>query len=276
MFKKSYMPEEVGTKLRVGLVGIGDMGAAVAARLSAHGVEVRTIFDGRSDASVARGRAAGMSGHDEAGLAESDFILSILPSHAATEFACRMAPALAAASRKPRFVDCNAISPKAVRAVAEAVEATGTGFIDACIVGAPPQVDGKGPAIFASGPLGRELLRLASVGLDVRDMSGKIGDASALKLGLSGITKGILVLAAAVLERAHASGVSPALVAALNETTPDVWKKIEPGLRQALAKGQRWSSEMEEIQDFLREVDPQTKIFEEFAQRFRDARVKNF
>ena len=39
----------------------------------------------------------------------------------------------------PLYVDCNAIAPETARQVAEIVEGAGAGFVDAGIIGPPPQ-----------------------------------------------------------------------------------------------------------------------------------------
>src|SRR5689334_20576314 len=95
----------------VAIIAPGTMGAAVGARLVAHGVAVRTMLGGRSAASVERARQAGLEDADEDGIAAADFVLSIVPPAEALPLAERLAPALARAGRKPVFVDCNAVEP---------------------------------------------------------------------------------------------------------------------------------------------------------------------
>ncbi|HJS85570.1 MAG TPA: NAD(P)-binding domain-containing protein, partial [Acetobacteraceae bacterium] len=57
----------------VAVIAPGAMGSAVAARLVAQGAEVRTLLAGRSAASAARAREAGMRAADEDAIAASDF-----------------------------------------------------------------------------------------------------------------------------------------------------------------------------------------------------------
>src|SRR3954471_12125598 len=63
----------------VAVVAPGMMGSGVGQRLVENGVEVRTSLAGRSAATVARAKAAGMIGVSDAEIAASDIILSILP-----------------------------------------------------------------------------------------------------------------------------------------------------------------------------------------------------
>ena len=75
----------------VAIVAPGNMGAAVARRLTENGVEVLTALEGRGAASVARAGAAGMKDVPLAGLTRADVVLSILPPESALGFAERMA-----------------------------------------------------------------------------------------------------------------------------------------------------------------------------------------
>jgi pyrroline-5-carboxylate reductase len=63
----------------VAIVAQGNMGAALAKRLTEHKVTVLTALSGRSEASAKRAREAGMEAVDDRQLAEADFFLSIVP-----------------------------------------------------------------------------------------------------------------------------------------------------------------------------------------------------
>ncbi|MGH7213112.1 MAG: NAD(P)-binding domain-containing protein, partial [Acetobacteraceae bacterium] len=136
----------------VTVIAQGAMGSGVAARLTENGAEVRTSLAGRSEASAARARAAGMRDVDEARIAASDIILSIIPPGEATALAERLRPALTRATRKPIYVDCNAISPVTVARVAAVLAPTGAAFVDGGIIGGPPKPGSKGTRIYLSGP----------------------------------------------------------------------------------------------------------------------------
>src|SRR5258707_8221890 len=84
-------------------------------------------------------------------LAGPDFFLSIVPPGEAELLAHRLAPVLARAPKKPIYVDCNAVSPRTVAAIATIVETTGTPFVDAGIIGGPPKPGAAGPVFYLSG-----------------------------------------------------------------------------------------------------------------------------
>src|ERR1700722_15710183 len=98
----------------VAVIAPGMMGSAVAKRMTSSGLEVRTLLAGRGKDTLARAKAAGMTGASDAEIAACDFILSILPPGSALELAETLAPAVRAAARKPIYVDCNALDPATV------------------------------------------------------------------------------------------------------------------------------------------------------------------
>jgi 3-hydroxyisobutyrate dehydrogenase-like beta-hydroxyacid dehydrogenase len=106
----------------VAVIAPGMMGSGVGGRLAQNGVEVRTSLAGRSEASVARAKAAGMIGVPDDQIAAADIILSIVPPGEALGLAEHLAPALRAAPRKPIYVDCNAVHPGTVLRIARVIE----------------------------------------------------------------------------------------------------------------------------------------------------------
>src|SRR5438874_10542 len=136
----------------VAVIAPGMMGAAVAKRLVDHGLRVLASLKGRSAETQARARDAGMTAAGEEEIAASDFILSILPPGDAVTLSQRFAPALTASNSKPVFVDCNAVSPPTVERIAAVIAPTGSPFVDAGIIGAPPKPNDAGPRFYASGP----------------------------------------------------------------------------------------------------------------------------
>ena len=234
----------------IAVIAAGDMGSGVGARLTERGCQVLTSLAGRSAASRARAEAAGMADASDAGIAGADMILSILPPGDALGLAERLAPALAAASRKPLYVDCNAVSPETVRTIAAVVEAAGAPFVDAGIVGGPPK-PGYTPAIYASGPDAAAFARLGAHGLDIRVMDGPAGQASALKMCYAGLTKGLHAVGVAVIRGAIEAGIEEPFFAELAASQPmllDYFVRRTPGV---FAKTYRWVAEMQEIGDFL-------------------------
>ena len=234
----------------VAVIAAGGMGAPVGARLAENGVRVVTSLAGRSPASVARAKAAGMEGVSDAEIAQADFLLSIVPPKEALPLAQRLAPALRAANRKPVYVDCNAVNPQTAARVAEVIAETGSPFADAGIIGGPPRKDYAGPHFYVSGPDAKRVEALKAHGLSIRVLEGPNGAASALKMSYGGITKGLTAVGTAMVLAAHRGGVGEALRKELAESQPALTTYLTRSVPDMFGKAYRWVAEMEEIAGF--------------------------
>ena len=252
----------------VAVIAQGAMGAGVAKRLTENGVRVLTSLQGRSEASAARARAAGMIDTSDADIAAADFILSIVPPGEALPLARRLAPALTSANKKPLYADCNAVSPDTARAIAVVVEASGTPFADAGIIGGPPRAGYGGPVFYYSGPDTQPLERLNDFGLVFRPVDGGIGAASALKMSYGGITKGLTAVGSAMLLAAERAGVAEALKAELAASQPNLLAYFQRSVPDMFGKAYRWVAEMEEIARFTG-GGPSREMYEAIAAHYQ-------
>ena len=157
----------------VAIVAPGSMGSAVGRRLTEHSIKVLTSLAGRSEASAARARAAGMIAVDDAQLTESDFLLSIVPPGEALALAKRLSGVLAAANKKPIYVECNAVSPSTVNLIEKVIAATGCPFVGAGIIGPPPKPGTTNTKFYASGPHAADFAKFNDHGLIVRVLTGR-------------------------------------------------------------------------------------------------------
>jgi putative dehydrogenase len=265
-------PAPEAKAVRVGVIGAGEMGAAVARRLHENGAKVRISLQGRSAASVARVRRGGLEGTDDDDLlaADADFIMSIVPPGVAIEVARRFREPLLRANAKPLFVECNAIAPATTRRIEEILH--GARFIDAGIIGGPPvagtQDPAKGPRFYASGPDANQLMRLANYGLDIAVLDAPVGAASALKLAYAGMTKGFTALATAMVHAASREGLADALRAELSRTQPHFLARLERSIPDMLPKAHRWVAEMEQIAEFIGDEREGANIYEGAARLY--------
>jgi L-threonate 2-dehydrogenase len=134
----------------VAIIAPGNMGAGVGGRLTENKITVLTSLAGRSEASVKRARGAGMRAVDDRALAEADFLLSIVPPGDALALAKRLSPVLAAANKKPVYVECNAVSPPTMQKIADQIATTGCPFVGAGIIGPPPKPGSTNTKIYGS------------------------------------------------------------------------------------------------------------------------------
>jgi L-threonate 2-dehydrogenase len=270
----------------VAIIAPGAMGAAVGKRLTSHGVRVLTSLTGRSEATVARARDAGMAAASDAEIAAADFMLSILPPGDALALAQRFAPILSASNAKPVYVDCNAINPATVERVAAAIAPTGCPFVDAGIIGPPPApipppqageggVGVPGPRFYASGEAAPRFATLRQYGLDVRVLDGPLAAASALKMSYAGITKGTQAIGAAMMLAAMRGGSAAALFDELSFSQKEMLAQFKRQLPAMPAKAYRWIAEMQEIAGFVGD-DPAARQLYRGAAHFYERMAEDF
>jgi 3-hydroxyisobutyrate dehydrogenase-like beta-hydroxyacid dehydrogenase len=226
------------------VVATGEMGSALARALVEAGGRVVTSLEGRGPRTAERAASAGAedSGSVAGAVAAADVFLSVLPPDRALGLAEEVARALRAAGRPLLYADCNAISPATSARVGEIVTAAGARFADVGIIGVPPR-----PVLYASGEHAGDLVDLAGAALDVRDIGGPAGRASALKMCYAAFTKGTTALATELLVAAHRLGVAEELQAELAYSAPDLLGIAARSVPRMPPKAYRWIGEMSEI-----------------------------
>jgi 3-hydroxyisobutyrate dehydrogenase-like beta-hydroxyacid dehydrogenase len=252
---------------RVAIVGTGEMGSAIGRRLREYGAQVRTSLVGRSAASTQRVERAGLEVRNDDGelIEDVGFLLSIVPPAQALSVAQRFHDPLRRAKSKPIYVECNAVSPATVRQIADLLEDTECGFIDASIIGGPPlarrdATTGR-TSIYASGSDASLLKRLTNYGLDVELLDDRVGSASAFKMCYGGLTKGLTALGSVMIRAAARHNLASALLAELAQSQAEMLKLLSRRVPGMLAKAYRWEGEMEEIASFLHDDEAGAKIF---------------
>jgi 3-hydroxyisobutyrate dehydrogenase-like beta-hydroxyacid dehydrogenase len=239
----------------VAIVGAGQMGAGMGRRLVEHDVRVLTLLTGRSPATQKRAAEAGMTPATVEEIMEADLLLSILPPASALAFAEQTSFALKSARRKPVFADCNAVGPATVRHIHAIISATGAEFVDACIIGFPPETGVPEPRVYVSGEPAAKVAVLSEYGLDMRVLNGPVGAASALKMAYAGISKGNIAIVTAMILAADRAGSGDALRQELSESEQSLMETMSVRVPRSFPKAWRWVAEMQEIAEFARE-DP--------------------
>lgn len=232
----------------IGIISPGDMGQGVAQSIKGIGLVVHTALDGRSERTRTLAHEAGL--HDCGSMRNvvetCDMVLSILNPAAAVDNARAAAAAMQATGRRPVFVDCNAIAPQTAQEIAAIIRAAGGEFIDAGIIGPPPRGKAR-MRIYVSGPQAALMQQLSSANIEVRVMSERIGDASAIKMCYASYTKGAVALGAEMLMAARRLGVDAALDRELQESAADNRQWLLNRITVMPPKAYRWVPEMHEI-----------------------------
>ena len=254
----------------VALISPGDMGQAVGALLARGGERVVTCLAGRSERTRALARAAGFIDLPSLDVLvrESELLLSIVPPAQAVAVARDVAAALGATRARITYVDCNAISPRTAREVAAVIAPTGSGFVDAGIVGGPPR-NAPSPRFYASGPDRARFGELRGAGLDIRLLGDEVGEASAVKMCYAALTKGTTAIATELLVAARKLGVYDTLVAELNDSQSAQAKRMGDAVPAMPGKAHRWVAEMEEIARTFEDVGLTPLMFQGAAEMYR-------
>jgi 3-hydroxyisobutyrate dehydrogenase-like beta-hydroxyacid dehydrogenase len=231
------------------VVATGEMGSAVARVLAAGGLRVVTALDGRSSRSAELAAAAGAAdlGTVAAAAAAADVFLSIVPPGQAQALAEAVAASLGASRKSLLYLDCNAVSPASAVKIGAALTEAGAVFVDAGIIGFPPQPGPQATRFYVSGPAAERALALNRHGLDLRLVGGEVGQASTLKMCYASLTKGLTALGVLSLTAASRHGLAEQLLAELELSQPALLAWLEKMLTSSPPKSYRWIAEMEEI-----------------------------
>jgi len=255
---------------KVGFMTLGDMGQAVAMQIKSKGFTVSTALDNRSERSKTLAREIGLIdvGSVARLVAESDVVLSVMNPGAAVDFAREAAAGLRASGRKTLIVDCNAIAPDTVHEIARIVEQAGGRFLDGGIIGSPPRGKTK-TNLYVSGPGAQDLEQLAGPQLNVKVVSERIADASALKMCYGALNKGTQALWLEILMAARRLGVDELLEHQVRQSRGDLLDWALSQYPKMPPKAYRWVPEMLEISKTLGSAGITPKIFEGAADIYR-------
>lgn len=191
---------------------------------------------------------------DPSGVRGAAVVLSLVTPGAALEVARTVAPHLDAGTF---YVDMNSIAGQTAAEIGQVIESHGARFVDAAVMG-PVPLQGLRVPIWLSGASAEQFHTLAARhGLNTTVISARPGDASALKMLWSVMTKGTIALYAESLVAAHRLGLlAPMLEMLAREYgatgTPAMIQRM---LGSTAASGSRRLGEMEEARKTLEGVD---------------------
>ena len=232
-----------------GVLSLGEMGAALAELLRGRGVRVVTSLRGRSAATARRCADAGVVVRDDPAdvVRESDVFFSLVPPAEATAIAgwyCGLAHAAPAGAL---YVDVNSIGPGAAAAIAARVSAGGVSFLDAAVNGLAKNLTTTA-TLFLSGPRAGELSGLLAGAMRVRVLGDEPGRASAMKMLLSGVSKGICALYAELALLARARDMLPQMIEETARIYPGVAALADRMLPTYAQHAARRATEMSELE----------------------------
>lgn len=241
--------------LQILLLGLGEMGSAMGARLVAHGHRVAGVTRGRSRASRDRAAAAGIDAVDCASdvLADADLVFSMLHPDQAEEVAldvARMAMRLGASTT---FVECNPLAPDRIRRIEAAFAAGPSRLVDAAISGLPP-TDQRLPILYAAGAALGPLPQIDGLAFEMRGLGDEIGRASTLKILQNLAGRGTNTVLAHTLMLAEDAGLLETLVEEMDLVQKALLDRARRSIPWIPADAQRFAREGAESERLAAEL----------------------
>ena len=246
---------------RIAILYPGGMGAALGKAIIHAGGTVITCLDKRSKATRDRAVDAGfvVAPSIEDVLRQSELIISLVPAGAAAEVAKTLAgcrafnPSASDTSVRPIYIEANSVSPHSKRDIAKTLASAGIDCIDGAFFGPTNRVCRDNVLVLSGGGVERIAPLFQDV-VEVRPVGGEIGQASALKMTLTIVTKAFPAL---FLEMVSASASHGQLGPAL-----ELMRRLHPGLMSFLERTiptyptyvARRVQELEEVTDWLHEI----------------------
>lgn len=256
----------MSTTEKTGILHPGLMGTSVAAALKSAGNSVSWASEGRSEASKQR---AAQHGFTDAGslqnLCEScDVLFSVCPP----DQALALASDVVKSGFSGTYVDCNAISPGTGEAIAGLLADNEIIAVDGGIIG-PPAWRAGTTRLYLSGKQAEAITPLfASSMMNAIAIGDAIGAASALKMAYAGWTKGSAALLMNMYALAEKHGLGEHLESEWTLSQPQLHQSLERGCTGNAPKAWRFSGEMKEIAETLRQAGLPAGSFEAAASTY--------
>ena len=241
-----------GANLSVALIGLGEVGQALARDLKGAGVQAISAYDiafadpgsRQSLAAEALGVAKAATAPDAA--RKATLAISAVTAGSALDAARATAPGLANGTM---FLDVNSVSPRTKEEAARIVEAAGGRYVEAAVM-SPIHPKGIGTPILLGGAHAAAFLDVARpLGFNAKPYSEQVGAASSVKMCRSIMIKGIESLVTECLLASHHYGVTDDVLASLKDLFPgqDWDRTARYMLSRTLEHGRRRSEEMREV-----------------------------
>jgi 3-hydroxyisobutyrate dehydrogenase-like beta-hydroxyacid dehydrogenase len=244
---------------RIGIVGVGLLGSAVAARLLQGGFKV-TGYDTRPEQVKAlqpQGLQAANSPKEAA--AQADAVFTILPSLESVEnILVGPGGLIETAPRSCTLIQMSTVSPELARRLGEAAAAKGLGFLDAPVSGTSAMVERGDCAIFVAGDRARaEVCQPIFAAIAKKTCYvGDVGMASLAKLAANLLVAVNTAALAEALVLGAKGGLAPAVLLDALKESAGASKMLE--VRGPLMASHRFDAQMKVdlfLKDFQLMID---------------------
>lgn len=248
----------------IGLLGLGEAGAAIAGGLAGEGVMVSAYDAAIADpagAAVMAERARDIEVDLVEQVAElpdrAEVLLALVTGAVAVDAAKTVAPYLT-----PRhiYLDLNSAAPATKQAVAQVISAAGARMVDGAVMAAVPPLRHRVPILLAGTAAAEAARRLAPLGFQLEVVGTEPGEASAIKLCRSLLVKGVEALLWECVAVADAYGATDRVLSGAGGTLGGAdWRQVAAYLMsRTVAHGPRRARELLDVAEAARAagVDP--------------------
>ncbi|MBV9126043.1 MAG: NAD(P)-dependent oxidoreductase [Planctomycetes bacterium] len=236
----------------LGVLYPGELGATLGRLLRMQGHHVVTTVQGRSARTEQRARSAGLEilESTRAVVEAADILFAVVPPAAAAEVAATVS-SCPLGERKPRlYVDLNAIAPATTTQIGDRVTRAGFDFVDGAVHGLAAQLPDRG-TLYLSGPSAPWVAALFGRSVRVQVLGDRPGQASAFKMMISGMAKGVVALFLEMSLAARQAGVLDDLLACYREAYPGIMALVDRMLPTYPRHAARRGDELGEVEQTL-------------------------
>ena len=245
---------------RVAILYPGGLGAVVGRAFVRTGSEAITCLAGRSEAT--RQRAVASDFRVVSSLREvaesSDLVISLVPPAVAVETArcfaaCVTDGSCGTLTTRPAFLDANSVSPQTKQRVAKIMSDAGVHCVDGAFFG-PTNHLGPDNLLALSGTESTCIAPLFQGVIEIRHLGSRIGQASALKMASTMLTKALPALFLEIVCASATQGQVESILGLMRRFYPGIMSFIQRTLPTYPVYVARRKHELEEAADWLREV----------------------
>ena len=236
----------------IGILYPGEMGASFGKLLCEAGFRVITTAEGRSPRTRRLCYESGLSVLGSLGevLERSDVVISLVSPGAALSVARDVAAKIDGSSRSLLYIDANSISPMTVTRISEALCSATVDFVDASIFGLASQLRQRG-TLYLSGSRAKELSSQFELIMRVKVAGDMPGQASAIKMIVSGIPKGLSGLFIETMLFAQDMHLLDEAIEACDEIYPSIMEVIRRMLPTYPQHAARRCEELQEVEETM-------------------------
>lgn len=257
---------------RIGLIGVGEAGAAIAAGLrEEHGLGVAG-YDARGNDPAVRARAEGAGVQLAASLAElaqrADVVICLASAKVAVPIARDVAPHLTSGHV---YADWNSASPEVKREVGDVVAPSGAAYVDGAVMAAVPPKRHRVPTLLSGPGAERLSAALTPYGFRLEVLGAEPGQASAVKMFRSLLVKGLEALLLECAVGAQAYGATQRVLESMNGTLPtEDWPRLAAYLlERTVEHGERRAEELRQVARTLEDAGVEPLLADAGARRLQ-------